>query len=31
MDTITDEQMRTRMAATKQYTVLTLKAGPNRQ
>ncbi|MCU1402668.1 MAG: hypothetical protein JWM70_992 [Microbacteriaceae bacterium] len=31
MDTITDEQMRARMAATKQYTVLTLKAGPNRQ
>jgi hypothetical protein len=31
MEPITDEQMFARMAETKQYTVLTLKAGPNRE
>ncbi len=30
METITDDQMRSSMAASKPYTVLILKAGPNR-
>ncbi|MCU1556188.1 MAG: hypothetical protein JWN09_183 [Microbacteriaceae bacterium] len=31
MNTITDEQMRERLLATKPYTIVILKAGPNRR